>query len=75
MQEVFHAYEKDTELVTELNFDISEVILTVMVNSLRIVWSCLLDMRPEKKVQWSNLVCFGLQMTFRKISNFLQSRK
>ena len=26
MQEIFHAYEKDTELVTELNFEISEVI-------------------------------------------------
>ena len=49
MQIVFHAYKKDIELVAEPNFKISEVILTVMMNSLRIVWSYSLDEYFQKR--------------------------
>ena len=51
MQEVFHAYEKDAELVTKLSFEIiqKKKKLTVMVNSLRIIWRCSLAVRFQKR--------------------------
>ena len=55
MQEIFYVYEMDTELVSELNFEISEVTAekekpTVMMNSLRIVWSCSPEVCFQKRI-------------------------
>ena len=62
-------HEKYIELVKKLIFETSEAIQekekfrpTVMVNLLRIVWSCSLDVCFQKKnVLWRNYVCLGLQ--------------
>ena len=45
MQEVFHIYEKDMELITKLNFEISE-----LNAGKELAWSCSLDVCFQKKM-------------------------
>ena len=71
MQEIFHTYEKDTELVIELNFEISEVIaekeklyseVKLVKNCLELFIKCLF---PEKK-------CGVEQLS---LSRFIEARR
>ena len=55
MQEVFHIYEKDMELITKLNFEISELNAGKELaysdgEFIKSSWSCSLDVRFQKKM-------------------------